>query len=167
MLSGQLRALWFRDFDAAFDLLDRALRSSPSSAIAYARSSPVFTYVGDAAEGRRRATQALRLSPFDPQIFFTQAVLGFAAYTEGDYTDAIIWGHRSHAANPRYTAGLRTLAASLAAGGQIEEARRIGEVLLSLDPGFRVKNFCQNYAYREEHRRDRLAVHLLLAGLPE
>jgi adenylate cyclase len=166
-LSGQLRALWFRDFDAAFDLLDRALRTSPSSAFAYARSSPIFSYVGDGAEGRRRAMQALRLSPFDPQVFFTHAVLGFASYTEGDYDDAIAWGRRSYADNARYTANLRTLAASLAAGGQIAEARQIGEALLALDASFRVRRFCANYAYREDERRDRLATHLLLAGLPE
>jgi len=166
-LSGQLRALWFRDFDSAFDLLDRALRTSPSSAFAYARSSPVYSYVGDGAEGRGRAMQALRLSPFDPQIFFTHAVLGFAAYTEGDYDSAIAWGRRSYAENAKYTANLRTLAASLAAGGRIEEALRIGDALLALDPGFRVRSFCQNYAYREEERRNQLATHLLLAGLPE
>jgi adenylate cyclase len=166
-LSGQLRALWFRDFDAAFDLLERALRASPSSAFAYVRSSPVFSYIGDGAEGWRRAEQALRLSPLDPLIFFTHSVLGFAAYTEGEYEKAIIWGHRAYAANPKYTANLRNLTASLAAGGQVDEARRIGSALLSLDQGFRVRRFCQNYAYREERRREQLAAHLLLAGLPE
>jgi adenylate cyclase len=166
-LSGQLRALWFRDFDSAFDLLERALRASPSSAFAYMRSSPVFSYIGDGAEGWRRAEQALRLSPLDPLIFFTHSVLAFAAYTEGDYEKAIIWGHRAYAANPKYTANLRNLAASLAADGRVDEARRIGSVLLSIDNGFRVRRFCQNYAYREEPRREQLATHLLLAGLPE
>jgi adenylate cyclase len=131
------------------------------------RSSPVFSYIGDGAEAVRRAEQALRLSPLDPYIFFTYAVLGFAAYTQGDYVKAITWGHRSHAANPKYTANLRTLAASLAAGGRIDEARRIGDALLSLDKGFHVRRFCQNYAYRDEPRREQLAAHLLLAGLPE
>jgi adenylate cyclase len=162
-LSGQLRALWFRDFDSAFDLLERALRASPSSAFAFMRSSPVFSYIGDGAEGWRRAEQALRLSPLDPLIFFTHSVLSFAAYTEGDYDKAIIWGHRAYAANPKYTANLR----NLAVGGRVDEARRIGSVLLSVDNGFRVRRFCQNYAYREERRREQLATHLLVAGLPE
>jgi adenylate cyclase len=166
-LSGQLRALWLRDFDAAFDLLERALRASPSSAFAYARSSPIFSYIGDGTEARRRAVQSLRFSPFDPHVFFTHAVLGFAAYTEGNYDDAITWGRRSYAENPRFTATLRTLAASLAAAGHITEALQIGEVLLRLDPGFRVREFAQNYAYREQERRDRLEHHLMLAGLPE
>src|SRR5262249_24333617 len=66
-LSGHLRALLFRDFDTAFDLFDRALRASPNSAFAWSRSSPAFSYVGNAVEARRRAEQALRLSPLDPQ----------------------------------------------------------------------------------------------------
>lgn len=166
-LCGQLRALLFRDFDTAFDLLDRALSTCPNSAFAYARSSPIYSYIGDGTEGRRRAMQALRLSPFDPQLFFIHAVLGFAAYTEGDYDAAITWGRRSHAENPKYTANLRTFAASLAAGGRLEEAGRIGQALMAVDPGFRVRGFCENYAYRMPEQRDRFAAHLLLAGLPE
>ena len=166
-LSGQLRALLFRDFDAAFGLLGRALQASPSSAFAYARSSPVFSYVGDGAEGRRRAIEALRLSPLDPHIFFAHGVVGLAAYTEGDYDGAITFGRRSYAENPRYTANLRFLAASLAAGGRVEEARQIGDILLHLEPAFRARKFSEGYAYAERERRDRLAEHLLLAGLPD
>jgi hypothetical protein len=73
----------FRDFDTAFGLFDRALQASPNTAFAWSRSSPVFSYVGDGAEATRRAMQGLRLSPFDPNIFFTHCALGFAAYTLG------------------------------------------------------------------------------------
>src|SRR5229473_5140396 len=103
-LSGHLRALLFRDFDAAFALFDRALRASPNSAFAWARSSPAFNYIGETAEARRRAEEALRLSPFDPHIFFTHCTLGITAYIEGDYEAAIAWGRRSYAENPIYTA---------------------------------------------------------------
>jgi tetratricopeptide (TPR) repeat protein len=166
-LSGHLRALLFRDFDAAFDLCGRALQASPNSAFAWSRSSPVFSYIGDAAEARRRAEEALRLSPFDPHIFFTQCALGLAAYTEGDYANAIVWGRRSLASNPSYTANLRFLAASLAAEGQIEEARRVSSSLLRLEPKFCVNQFIDSYAYRDQRFRERLARHLLLAGLPQ
>jgi adenylate cyclase len=166
-LSGHLRALLFRDFDAAFDLFDRALHASPNSAFAWSRSSPCFSYFGDPVEARRRAEEALRLSPFDPHIFFTQCALGLAAYTEGDYARAVAWGRRCYAGNPAYTANLRFLAASLAAGGQIEEARQIGESLRRAEPRFAVRAFTDAYAFRDKRMKDRLAQHLLLAGLPE
>jgi len=164
-LSGHLRAFLFRDFDAAFALFDRALRVSPNSAFAWARSSPAFNYIGESAEARRRAEEALRLSPFDPHIFFTHCTLAIAAYIDGDYKTAVTWGRRSYAGNPTYTANLRFLAAGLAAAGLLEDARRMGERLRRLDPHFRVRNFLRTYALQDKKFKARLGEHLLSAGL--
>jgi adenylate cyclase len=145
-LSGHFRALLFRDFDSALDLFERALQASPNSAFAWSRSSPTFSYIGDTTDARRRAEMALRLSPFDPDTFFTHCALGLAAYTEGDYATAVTWGRRSYAKTRLYTANLRFLAASLAANGQIEDARSIGHSLRKLEPGFTVRKFIETYA---------------------
>ncbi|HJU18445.1 MAG TPA: adenylate/guanylate cyclase domain-containing protein [Stellaceae bacterium] len=166
-LSGHLRALLLRDFDGALALFDRAIHASPNSAFAWARSSPTFCYMGNGAEARRRAEEALRLSPFDSQIFFTHAALGHAAYTQGDYGNAVAWSRQAYAENPRYTANLRFLVASLAAAGSHEDAHHVSRALLQLEPAFRVRKFCEGYAYRDPQRRENLARHLLLAGLPE
>jgi adenylate cyclase len=166
-LAGHLRSLLFRDFEAALILFDRAIYASPNSAFAWARSSPTFCYMGDGAEARRRAEEAARLSPFDPQLFFTHTALGHAAYTQGDYNNAVLWARQAFAENPRYTANIRFLVASLAAAGSLEEARRIGQTLLQLEPGFRVRKFCDGYAYRDPARRANLERHLSLARLPE
>lgn len=166
-LAGHLRSLLFRDFEGALVLFDRALYASPNSAFAWARSSPTFAYMGDGAEARHRAEEALRLSPFDPQIFFTRTALAHAAYTQGDFENAVVWGRQAYDANPRYTANIRFLTAGLAAAGSLDEARRVGQVLLRLEPGFRVRKFCDGYAYRDPDRRANLARHLLSAGLPE
>jgi hypothetical protein len=74
---------------------------------------------------------------------------------------------KAYTANPKYTANIRLLVASLAAAGALEEARRVGQALLQLEPGFHVRKFCDGYAYRDPERRATLARHLLLAGLPE
>lgn len=166
-LSGHLRSLLFRDFATALVLFDRAIYACPNSAFAWSRSSATFSYLGDPAEGRRRAEEALRLSPFDPHNFFTYTVLGIAAYTQGDYEYGVAAARRAYAESPRYTANIRFLAASLAALGSLNEARHFGQVLLQLEPGFRTRKFCESYAYRESERREGLAQHLLLAGLPE
>src|SRR5205823_1169847 len=129
--------------------------------------SPTFSYVGNSLEARRRAEEALRLSPFDPFVFFTHCALGLAAYTEGDYSTAIAWGRRSYAENPNYTANLRFLTASLAAAQRIDEARQIGDSITRMEPGFRVGEFCERYAYSDPSLRTRLAQHLVAAGLPE
>ena len=164
-VSGHARALLFREFDAAFELFDRALRATPNSAFAWARSSPAFSYSGNAVEGRRRAEEALRLSPLDPHIFFTYSALALAAYVEGDYERVMEWGRRSAVENPKWTGNLRLLAASLAASGRSEGRDR--SATRSCDwSRFRVRRFCEAYAFAEASRRALLATHLLLAGLP-
>src|SRR5215470_9458846 len=165
-LCGHVRAVLLHDYEGAFGLFDRAIAASPNSAVAWVRSSPAYSYVGDAAEARRRAEVGIRLSPFDPQLFFAHTAVGFSCYTAGDYEEAIVWGRRAMSENPSYTANLRFLVASLAASGRLEKAREMGRALLALEPGFRVRPFCDAYAYRDPARRSALALHLKLAELP-
>lgn len=166
-LCGHIRAFRFRDYDHAIELFDRAIAANPSSAIAWLRSSPTFSYIGETREARRRAEIGLRLSPYDAHVFFGYSVIALSSYMAGDYVDASQWARRSAALNPRYTANLRFLAASLAANGQIEEARQAGRDLLRVDPTFRVMPFAENYAAKDPAKRKLFADHLVLAGLPK
>lgn len=165
-ICGHVRALLLHDYEGAFALFDRAIAASSNSSVAWVRSSPTYSYVGDAAEAKRRAGVGIRLSPFDPQLFFAHTALGFACYTAGDYEEAIVWGRRAFSENPNYTANLRFLVASLAAAGRTEKARDMARVLLTLEPAFSVEQFCEGYAYREPARRNTLAAHLKAAELP-
>src|SRR5262249_39429624 len=106
-LSGHIKALLEHDYEGAFALFDRAIAASPNSAVAWVRSSPAYSYVGDADEATRRAQVALRLSPFDPHLFYTHTALGLASYTGGHFEEAIVWGRKAMAQNPNFTANLR------------------------------------------------------------
>ncbi len=165
-LCGHLRALLFRDYESAFALFDRALAASPNSSEAWRRSSPAYSYVGDAAEARRRAEQAIRLSPFDPHLFIQHTALALALYTGGEYEEAANCGRRAILQNPRYTAMLRIFIASLSAAGRIDEAKAVAQTLLQQEPTFRVGSFCRTYAYKDPGRREALASHFRTAGLP-
>jgi TolB-like protein len=166
-LCGHARALLFRDFEGAFALFDRAVTVAPNSAVAWVRSSPAHSYVGDAVEARRRAELGIRLSPFDPHLFYAHTALGLAAYTAGEFEEAAHWCRSAMSQNPTYTANLRFLAASLAAGGRRAEGRAIGRALLALEPAFRVRPFSEGYAYKDAARRAALGRHLRAAGLPD
>jgi adenylate cyclase len=166
-LCGHVKALLFHDYENAFTLFDRALAASPNSAVAWVRSSPSYSYIGDVAEASRRAEVAIRLSPFDPHLFYAHAALGFACYTGGDFERAIVWGQRARSESPNFTANLRFLAASLAAAGHRSEAYTVGRALLVIEPQFRVWAFCNGYAYRDPARRTALGQDLVAAGLPE
>lgn len=165
-LAGHVRGFILHDYDGAFALFERAIAASPNSALAWARSSPTFSFIGEPEEARRRAVLALRLSPLDPHLFFTLSALGLACYTSGNFEEAVTWGRKSAAENPNFAANLRTLTASLAAAGHVAESRQTAQALLEVAPAFRVGPFCESYAYRDPMRRAALAEHLRLAGLP-
>ena len=166
-LCGHLRAFQFRDYEGALALFDRALASSPNSSFAWVRSSPTYSYLGDGGEATRRAEQGLKLSPLDPHLFFTHGVLGLAAYSLGNFDQAVAWGQQAMSENRRFTANLRILVAACAAAGRLGEARGVAAHLLEVDPGFRVLPFCERYAFRDRDRLSALAAHLRAAGLPD
>ena len=166
-LLGHCKAWLYRDYEAAVDLFEQAYIVSPNSAVVWGWSSPICSYLGDGATGVARAERALRLCPIGPHSYFYRAVLALGHYTLGRYADAARWSRRSMAVYPQYEANLRFLAASLAAGGRVQEARRVARSLLELRPDFSVGRFAARYAYRDPHRNALLAEHLRLAGLPD
>jgi transcriptional regulator with AAA-type ATPase domain/TolB-like protein len=165
-LCGHTKSLLRYEFDEAIAMFDRAIESSPSSYIAWTRSSPTYSYIGDAGEAIRRAEHGLSLSPLDPQVFFPHTSLCIGFYVAGEHAEGARWGRKAREENPRYTGNLRFLAANLAASGMGVEAREVGKALLALEPGFHVGRFIDRYAIRDPQRQERLARHLRLAGLP-
>jgi adenylate cyclase len=165
-LSGHVRAFLFRDYDHAIELFDRALAANPSSAIAWLRSSPTFSYIGETREARRRADIGLRLSPYDAHVFYSYTIIALACYAAGDYEETIRWARRSDAFNPRFTANLRFLAASLAACGESEAARDTAQALLRIDPNFSAGRFVAGHAFKDPEKRRLFGEHLVKAGLP-
>jgi len=160
-LAGHSRSVLFRDFDQAIELFDRAIAANPSSAIAWLRSSATFSYIGEAREARRRADIGLRLSPHDAHVFYNYSVTAPAAYAAGDYVDAALWARKSAALNPRFTANLRFLAASLAASGKIDEARQVSADLLRVHPKFSAMRFAEGYAFKDPDKRRLFGEHLM------
>jgi len=163
---GHAKSIMRYEFDEAMVLFDRALEASPSCALAWSRSSPTYSYVGSHREAIRRAEQGLQLSPLDPNVFLPHTALCLAYYVAGEHEEAARWGRKAHEENPRYTANLRLLAAALAAAGNTQEAHEVARELLATQAGFQVGRFVERYAIRDPKRRDRLAEHLRLAGLP-
>ena len=58
-LCGHSKSILRYEFEEAMVLFDRAIEASPSSAIAWTRSSPTYAYIGDPAEAIRRVEQGL------------------------------------------------------------------------------------------------------------
>jgi adenylate cyclase len=164
---GHLRAYLFHDYDTALVYFDRALQACPNSAVAWILSSGTLSYVGRGEEAVRHAERAMRLSPFDQNLFTYYTFLGLAHYTNGTYDEAVKWGRMALSERPMYTANLRILAASLAAHDRLDEAHGIAARLMSLEPGFTLDGFERTLLpFRDRARRAQYLHHLRQAGLP-
>ena len=94
-------------------------------------------------------------------------MLGLGYYVAGEYDEAARWGRKALEENPRYTANLRFLAASLAAAGHTDEARGVSQALLVARAGIPGRSLRR--ALCDPGPRSvatGLAQHLRSAGLP-
>lgn len=134
--AGHMHSFLHRQFDKALELFDRSIEVSRSNPLAYSFSGATLTYIGRAAEARKRAELAIRLSPLDPSMVVMAFCAGLACYGQGDYRAAAQWMRRALADNPRYTAGYKILSAALVGDDRVEEARAAAAELRRLEPEF-------------------------------
>ena len=125
-----------------------------------------LAYLGKPDEALDRLRNARRLSPFDPLNFYFWIIAGIAEFIAGRYAEAIGWLQKSRRANPRFMAGIRMLAASLALGGDPKAAAEVGRELLAIDPQFKISSFLAWYPLQRAEDLDRLCVALSTAELP-
>jgi Flp pilus assembly protein TadD len=114
--------------------------------MAWTLSSTTSGWIGDGKRAVEHARRALQLSPFDPFAFFAEHILSQGHYVNGEYEEAVAWGRRAATSNPSLASNLRTLAASLVALGEVDEARKIGQRILAADPEFRLAAFASRSA---------------------
>jgi adenylate cyclase len=155
-----------QDYQTAFNAFDRAMALSPSSAQAFGFSSIIRAWAGDSRTSVEHAETAIRLSPFDPLIYFPHIGSAIAHFFAGDFDDAVRAASRAAQANPRFSIPCVLQAASLASLGRIDEAKASAQRLLSLEPTFSVGSFVA-VKFTSAERLSMLAEALRQAGLPE
>jgi adenylate cyclase len=166
-VAGHLLGFFGGKPDEAVELFDSALHLNENSAFAWAMSALNCSYRGRPDEAIERLRNVWRLSPFDPLSFYFWIVAGIAEFVGGRYGEAVAWLRKSNRANPRFIAGLRMLAASLALAGDEAGAQTVARALLAIEPTFRVSSFLGWYPLQRAEDLQRLKVGLLKAGLPE
>ncbi len=154
------------DFETAWLLSDRAVKLSPSCALAWSFGAALRCWLDRGEEAVNWAERALRLSPFDTLTFWHESILAQAQYTVGNHAEAVRWARRSLASNPRHMPTWRTLIAALVALGQEEEAREPAERLMRLDPDFSLGLMARRTPL-QGRLRELFLERLRRAGLPE
>jgi adenylate cyclase len=78
------------DFDAATEMVDRAIVLNPNLWVAWEQRGETFNSTGNFQEAIRSFERAIRLSPLDPIVFATYTGLGLAFIGLGRFDEAIV-----------------------------------------------------------------------------
>jgi len=164
-LRGHAKGMFFKDYDAAKDLVDRAVATSPSNAWAWVFSSGPYGFIGHTQSAIERAERAIRLSPLDLQAFFNFCLLGQNHYLNGTFEESIRWSRKSLDLNGRFGNAVRVLAASLIAVGRNSEAEKIAEYHRKILPLFTIAEYAARCPFLEP-QASLYVDRLKMAGLP-
>jgi TolB-like protein/Flp pilus assembly protein TadD len=128
--------IWFvdPDYEAAFEVFERALSISNSNVVVLGNSAFVHAWMGQGELAVQRANRALQLSPFDTLIaYMAIAVAEFHAHR---FDEAHRAAARAVEANVYFSVPQILLTVALVELGRLEEARSAAERVLTLDPTF-------------------------------
>lgn len=155
------------DLDGSVALLERAKMLNPNLAAVWFLGGFVRVWLGDPDSAIAHFTQAIRLSPLDPEMYRMQAGMAAAHLFAKRFDEASSWAAKSFRDLPTFLIVAAFAAASHALAGRTDEARRAMQHLRLLDPTLCISNLTN---YLPIHRPQDLAIFsdgLRKAGLPE
>ena len=138
--AGLALALVVGDIDAGADLTERSTLINPNLATAWLFSSWVNVWKGEPEVAIEHAARAVRLSPYDPQIFNMQAATAMAHLLVGRYAEASSWADRAVRGNPQHLLAACAAAASCALADRPKEAQKAMAHLRAIAPALRISN---------------------------
>jgi tetratricopeptide (TPR) repeat protein len=155
------------EIDAGIALLDRALVLNPNLAFAWALGGYARMWDGDIDGALARFTQAMRLSPLDPEMYRMKAGIAAAHMFAGRYDLASSWAEEAFLQMPGFLMVLAVIAASHGMAGRETRAQQAVARLRELDPHLRVSNLLDYLVIRQTEHQEIFMNGLRKAGLPE
>jgi tetratricopeptide (TPR) repeat protein len=155
------------DLDGSVALLDRAKMLNPNLAAAWFLGGFARVWRGDPDGAIAHFTQAMRLSPLDPEMYRMQAGMAVAHLFAKRFDEASSWATKSFRDLPTFLIVVAFIAASHALAGRTDEARRAMQHLRQLDPTLRISNLTDYLPIRRPQDLAVFADGLRQAGLPE
>jgi TolB-like protein/DNA-binding winged helix-turn-helix (wHTH) protein len=147
----------------AMVLLENALRLDPSFADAYALMGGINTYVGDPERTVTLMHKAMRHNPAAGHLYFL--LLGRAYFFMGDHEQARINLREALSRNPANLEAHVYMAAVAVASGDRETGEWEVAEILSLQPGFAMKDWLATYPMTDSDQIAQLTAALASLGL--
>ena len=154
-----------REFDKAYELLQRAVEFDPNCAWGWNRLGWLNGYLDRPKESIECFEKAIRLSPLDPTNFNCFAGIGAACFLEGRHDDSVTWQEKALAANPDARWIYRQLIPAYVCAGRMEDARRGVHLLIEDYPSITCEKVRVALLYSAP-TMDRICDGLARAGLP-
>jgi len=155
------------DLEGGIALLDRAKMLNPNLAAAWFLGGFARVWRGDPDGAVAHFTQAMRLSPLDPEMFRMEAGMAAAHLFAGRFDEASSWAAKSFSVLPSFLLVVVFIAASHALAGRIDDAQRAMQRLREIDPTLRISNLADYIPMTRPQDIAALSEGLRKAGLPE
>ena len=154
------------DLGTGISLLDRAKMLNPNLAAAWFINGFLRTWNGDCDSAIAHFTQAMRLSPLDPEMYRMQTGMAAAHLFAGHFDEASAWATKAYRDLPSFLLVVAVSAASHALCGRVDEAQQAIHLLRMLDPALRVSTLQDRWPIRRSQHLAIFAEGLKKAGLP-
>jgi tetratricopeptide (TPR) repeat protein len=155
------------DLDSGAAFLDQALALDPNMATAWSFRGWISILNGESDAGIEQLMRAIRLSPFDLNLYNMQNGIAIAHMVGERYDDASSWAAKAFRDWPNNVPAAGVAAASDALAGRLEPARQAVDRIRQLDPTFRVSSLGSRYPFRRPEDLARYQTGLRKAGLLE
>ena len=155
------------DHEGGAALIDRAKILNPNLAAAWLLGGFARIGLGRLEDAIAHFSQAMRLSPLDPEMYRTEAGLALAHLLCGHFDEAASWATKAYRGQTGFLMVIAILAATHALAGESVEAERAMQQLRQLSPDLRISNLRGWLPLRRAQDLTMFADGLRKAGLPE
>jgi TolB-like protein len=159
-------AMMVRRTEESIAAFGRAVSLNPSSAAAHSHLSRGYAFAGRFRQAVEHGSEAIRLSPLDPEMALFLGAIAVAHFTAGHYEEAAHNTAEALRLRPGFQGAQRLHCAALAQAGRLAEARAFLATVLEEQPGLTAGWVRANVPYQTDELMDRFVGGLRKAGLP-
>ena len=145
----------------------KAKSLNPNSVTVLCSSGWLHAYVGEFDTALTDIERALRLNPLDPDTGFVRSALGPILLGLGRADEAIEMLEQSYHEAPTYGSTVFTLLNCYWRAGRIEDAKRMGQELLRINPNLTLKYTLDSTPFKYPPHLQLFKNSLIAAGIPE